>query len=201
MYLLLSRLLYLQPPGRKQILVLVAFVLSMASMAYPQSAPSAYRGPNSIWVGAEYSNIDTSFPYQSGSRLSGAGAFVDFNFHGRIGIEADARFLHFGGFHGETESSYLAGPRYLFPQWRHLQPYAKALIGLGRIHYPFQIGDASYFAIAPGGGINYRLNHRWTLRAEYEYQIWPNSPGYSSEPDHKLTPNGFHLGIAYRLFR
>jgi len=35
---------------------------------------------------------------------------------------------------------------------------------------------------------------------EYEYQLWPGSPGYASEPKHELTPNGFQVGVAYRVF-
>jgi hypothetical protein len=73
-------------------------------------------------MGAEYSNIKASFPYQSNRRLAGVGVFADFNWSGSTGVEADARFLHFGNFYGETESSYLAGPRYFFPQWHHVQP-------------------------------------------------------------------------------
>ena len=182
----------------------VAFFLLFGELpprARAQVAPSAFRQTKSFWIGAEYSNFNASFPYQSNQRLSGIGAFADFNFNGHIGIEADARFLHFGNFYGETESSYLAGPRYMFFQWRRLQPYAKGMVGLGKIHYPFQIGDASYFAVAPGAGLNYRLNHRLTVRAEYEYQLWLNSPGFTNQPNHQLDPNGFQVGVAYRPFR
>jgi hypothetical protein len=72
---------------------------------------------------------------------------------------------------------------------------------VGNIHYPFSIGDAHYFDIAPAGGMNYRLNGRWQVRAEYEYQIWLNSPGYANEPQHQLHPNGVHFGIAFRPSR
>lgn len=39
------------------------------------------------------------------------------------------------------------------------------------------------------------------LRIEYEYQMWPDSPGYANEPDHQLNPNGFHIGLACRVLR
>jgi opacity protein-like surface antigen len=74
-------------------------------------------------------------------------------------------------------------------------------VGDGKIHFPFAIGDASYLALAPGAGANYRLSHRWMLRVEYEYQMWRDSPGFADEPKHELTPNGFHVGVAYRVFR
>ncbi len=117
----------------------------------------------------------------------------------RIRKLGDARFLHFGGFAGATESSYLAWPRVFLLDWRRLRPYGKFLVGEGKIHYPFAIGDGSYLALAPGGGAEYRVSHRWTVRAEYEYQIWLNSPGFANEPKHELTPNGFHVGVAYRV--
>lgn len=169
--------------------------------AHAQVAPSAYRATKSIWVGGEYSNVSASFPYQSGQRLSGFGVFADFKLNGHIGLEGDARFLHFGGFENSTESSYLAGPKIYFLSRGRFQPYGKFLLGEGKIHYPFKIGDASYFALAPGAGTGYRLNRHWMLRAEYEYQMWLDSPGYANEPKHQLTPNGFHAGIAYRVSR
>lgn len=179
-------------------LVLVAGL--RAAPAWAQAAPAAFGGSASLWVGAEYSYVNPSFPYQSNQRLQGAGAFVDYNFHGHFGMEGNAQFLRFGGFHEETESSYLVGPKFRFRYFGKLQPFAQGLVGISSIHYPFSIGDASYFDIAPGGGVNYRLGNRWLVRARYEYQLWLNSPGYSNEPDHPIRPNGLHLGLAYRLF-
>lgn len=167
--------------------------------AHAQVTPSAYGAEASLWVGTEYSNVSASFPYQSGQRLQGIGIFADFYPNNRLGLEGNVRFLPWGGFEGSTESSYLAGPKIFFFTRRQLRPYGKFLVGAGKIHYPFNIGDATYLALAPGAGAEYHLNHRWMLRVDYEYQIWHNSPGYVNVPDHQLTPNGFHLGIAYRL--
>lgn len=168
--------------------------------AHGQVEPSAYRGSDTLWVGADAAYVNASFPYQSGQHLAGAGAFADFNINVRLAVEVSASFFHFGGLESETESSYLAGPRYRFGRHGRFQPYAQGLFGVGKIHYPFSIGDAHYFAVAPGGGANYRLNSRWQVRAEYEYQFWMNSPGYSNEPEHQLRPNGVHVGIAFQPF-
>ncbi len=167
--------------------------------ARAQSPPSAYGPASPFRIGAQYSNSSASFPYQSGQRLTGAGAFADVRLNYRFSLEGEANFLTFGGFEGSTESSYLAGPRAVLLFRGRWLPYGKLLVGEGRIHYPFRIGDASYLALAPGAGADYRVSYRWTLRFEYEYQIWPDSPGYANEPDHELTPNGFHVGIAYRV--
>jgi opacity protein-like surface antigen len=181
------------------LMMLSAALLSVRINA--QAVPAAYRTPHLLWAGAEYSNVQASFPYQSSQRLTGVGVFADFKLSGRVGLEGDARFLHFGGFEGSTESSYLVGPKAYFFAKGRFQPYGKLLVGVGNIHYPFEIGDASYFALAPGAGSGYRLGSRWLLRAEYEYQMWLDSPGYANEPKHELTPNGFHVGVAFRVSR
>ncbi len=173
----------------------------LACTAQAQVVPSATGPGRALWVGAEYSNIDASFPYASGQRLWGIGGFADFHLVSHIAVEGEARFLRFNSFQGETEDNYLAGPRYLVRRFGKLEPYAQCLVGMGKIQYPFQIGSGSYLALAPGGGANFRLSRKWTVRGEYEYQLWLNSPNIANEPSHELTPSGFHVGIAYRLFR
>jgi hypothetical protein len=49
--------------------------------------------------------------------------------------------------------------------------------------------------------VSYHLAQRWQIRGEYEYQFWLNSPGFANEPEHQITPNGFHVGIAFRPLR
>jgi hypothetical protein len=179
-------------------LTTLAVALSLAP-AHAQVVPSAFGPGHSLWVGAEYFNISASFPYQSGERLGGVGAFADYHLNSRIGFAGDARFWSTGGFEGSTESSYLAGPKAFFLASPKVQPYGKMLLGVAKIHYPYAIGNASYLALAPGAGVAYNLVSRWMLRFDYEYQIWHDSPGYANQPNHQLTPNGFHIGVAYRL--
>jgi opacity protein-like surface antigen len=173
----------------------------LVSAAHAQVVPSATGSGHALWVGGEYSNISASFPYQSSQRLWGIGAFADYHVTSHIGLEAEAHFLRFNSFYGETEDNYLGGPRYLVGRFGQLQPYAQCLAGIGKIQYPFAIGNGSYLALAPGAGANYRIARRWSLRGEYEYQFWLNSPNIVNEPSHEITPNGFHLGVAYRLLR
>ena len=189
-------------PGLRSICWMVAFAAGLfANTMWAQSVPSATRPGHALWVGGEYSNISAGFPYASGQRLWGAGAFADYHLTSHIGIEGEARFLRFNSFYGETEDNYLAGLRYLARDFKKFQPYAQVLVGDGKIQYPFGIGSGDYFVIAPGAGANYRIARRWSLRAEYEYQLWPDSPNIANEPAHKITPQGFHAGIAFRVFR
>jgi len=169
--------------------------------AQAQVVPSAYYPPRALWVGAQFSNIHAGFPYQSSQRISGLSGFVDYHVTPRVSIEADARFLRFGSFYSESETSYLAGPRFAIWNAGKLRPYGQFLVGLASMHFPFKIGDERYLALAPAGGVNYRLSRKWILNAEYEYQLWPGSPNFSNEPAHEITPNGFHAGLAYQIRR
>jgi opacity protein-like surface antigen len=177
-------------------LLLLAF---FGSSAPAQSVPSGFQSRSSLWVGAGFSNFAASFPYGSSQRMAGYGAMIDFHWLPVLDIEGEGRWLSYGGYQGTTESSYLAGPKYRFRRFHQAQPYAEFLLGEGHIHYPYAIGDASYFAFAPGGGITYPFSGRWAVRAGYEYQFWHDSPGFANEPNHALAPNGFQIGIMYRI--
>lgn len=179
-------------------LTAVTILLPMRSVS--QAAPSGYQDKASLWIGADYANFSASFPYQSGNRLTGVSTFADFNWSTHFSLEGEAQFLRWGGFENDSESSYLAGPRFRFNRIGRIRPYVKTLAGIGRIHFPFEIGDASYFAVAPGGGATYSLGRRWLVRGEYEYQLWINSPGFADEPDHPFHPSGFKAGLAFRPF-
>ncbi|MFT4111194.1 outer membrane beta-barrel protein [Silvibacterium sp.] len=178
----------------------VVFGIASAMMtASAQVAQSSTGAGQSLWVGGEYSNLRAGFPYESSYRLGGIGAYADFNWNYHISVQGEASWLRFQGFEGETESDYLAGPRYTFlhsPQWR---PYAAIEAGAVRIHYPFELGSGSFFTLAPTGGLDYRLNARWSVRAQYQYQYLFHSPDFTDEPHFGIRPSGVQLGIGYRL--
>lgn len=173
----------------------------LAGAAHGQVAASATGPGRALWAGAEYSTFQASFPYGSERSIWGIGAFADYHVTAHFAVGAEARFLRFNNFYGETEENYLGGVRYEIGTFRRFQPYAQCLAGIGKIRYPFQIGNGTYLAVAPAAGVNYRLAQRWTVRGAYEYQFWPNSPDIADEPEHRLTPNGFSIGVAYRIFR
>jgi opacity protein-like surface antigen len=80
-------------------------------------------------------------------------------------------------------------------------------VGIGYFNFPLNAAHGSYFDVALGGGLDYRLTRRIYVRGEYEYQIWP---GFVGPPDptpiplqnrpNGLTPNGFSVGASYRIF-
>jgi hypothetical protein len=191
---------FLLPPATclAAFFLLASALLLCPARASSQVAPSAYDSSRNIWAGAEYSNFLPDFgPPQ---RLSGIGVYVDLNVTSRLGVEGEARFQRFNGFYGESQDNYLIGPEVILLHRGKLRPYAKVLFGIGQNDFPLTIGTGKYFILAPGGGVDYRLSRRISLRAEYEYQFWPSAPGVAGEPSNGMKPNGFSAGFAYKLF-
>jgi opacity protein-like surface antigen len=116
-------------------------------------------------------------------------------------VEAHGRFLNLNSWYGETEQDYLAGPRYTFLHSLKWHPFASFQVGLVRVQYPFSIGTGTSFAMVPGGGLDYRINQKWSLRGSYEYQFLPNSPNFTDEPKFGIKPNGVSVGVSYRLWK
>ena len=172
-------------------------VLLSAAIAAAQVAPSVTGSRSTLSAGALYSNFASDY---TDHRLGGVTGFFDFNLTPRYGAEGEVRFLRFNEFSGEHETHYLIGPRVAFRTNRRLVPYAKFLLGVGRITFPENSGYGGFFAMAPGGGVDYKLTRRIKLRADYEYQIWPGAPNIPGTPSHGMTPNGVSAGVSYRIF-
>ncbi len=177
-------------------LVVAAFFAASAS---GQTVPSAKGGGQSLWVGAEYGNFQAGFPIGSDVRLAGMGGFVNFNWNHHLGIESHLRFLSMDSWNGETQQDYLAGPRYTFLRNDKIRPYALFQAGMVTIQYPFKMGTGTSFALAPGGGVEYRLARKLSVRASYEFQMLLNAPDFTNEPRFGMKPNGFIGGVAYRI--
>jgi hypothetical protein len=179
--------------------VTIMGLLVAVTVAHGQSEASSLVPTQSLWVGADYSNLHAGFPKGSNLRISGIGVFGDYNWNHQWSVEAKARFLDFNSWYGETEQDYLVGPHYTFLHNNKLRPFASFQIGIVRMQYPFKIGTQSLFAMAPGGGVEYRLNHKWAVRGSYEFQFLPNSPNFTDEPKFGIKPNGLSVGISYHL--
>ena len=90
---------------------------------------------------------------------------------------------------GNGEDTYLIGPRIAPYPFHRLTPYGKVLVGLGSGSYL----TSSTFAIAYGGGVDYRLTRRFTLRCfDFEFQQWHVTP--------TLYPYGGSVGLSYKIF-
>lgn len=179
---------------------LVSCIFLFSSLcAFGQVAPDATERAVPLTVGGSFSFFDASY---ASNKISGFGTYVDWSplLMGNLGVEAEGRWMTFGGSHGLSESNYLVGPRYRFSFSDRFQPYAKFMIGAGEIKFPYDLAHGGYLVMAPGGGMDYVISRHWRLRADYEFQIWQNAFGFPDVPSGSVHPNGVSAGVSYRLF-
>lgn len=184
----------------RRLMMAALFCAVAAGTVQAQTAIDGRGGAASLWVGGEYADFKAGFPKDSTVRLNGIGAFATYNLNRHYGVEAHARFLNLKSWNGETEQAYLIGPRYSFLRGEKLRPFAMFQVGVVKIQYPFQMGTGTSFAMAPGGGVEYRLGRKLSVRAAYEFQMLTNSPDFTNEPKFGIRPTGATVGISYRIF-
>jgi opacity protein-like surface antigen len=179
-------------------LVVLLLLLGGASPAARAQAQAAAAGPGSnVLAGGGVSGFESDYDPR---KIGGYFAYVDVHPTWRYGLEGEARYLRLHTDEDVTQTTYLGGVHvYLRPQ--AFRPYAKFLIGVGRINFPFNLGTGSYLALAPGAGIDYVVSDRLTIRAiDFEYQAWPQFTYGAAHPA-DLHPYGISVGLSYRINR
>ncbi|HVJ08098.1 MAG TPA: outer membrane beta-barrel protein [Acidisarcina sp.] len=176
---------------KKKLLLLAPFlVIPIALNA--QAVPAARGGTGSIFAGGTYSAFKPDF---GSNWLMGIGGFFDVNLTDRYGAEGEARLLRFNQRQDVHEDTYMIGPKINFRHNR-FDPYGKVLFGVGEINLTNSYAHGGFFAMAFGGGLDYRLTPRLKVRVvDYEYQMWP---GFLNKG---LSPSGFSFGASYRVFK
>lgn len=172
-------------------LILAVLAVAAGRNAAAQSRESATAGRLFLWVGGGASGYYIQY---GAVKNLGITAYVDADSVRRFGIEAEGRWLDWhqnNDIHAET---YLAGPRYHFNVGR-IQPYVKGLAGLGRFNFTNNYAYGRYFVVAGGGGMDYRLSPRWSARADFEYQYWPQFTFGA------MSSGGVTVGVRYLVLR
>jgi hypothetical protein len=182
---------------RRSVLLLCTVSLLLffgGQLAKAQAASDATGRQLAITAGGFASGFQSD---DNNDYLIGAGTFVDVRFRHWIQLEAEGRWLNWHQTDGEKESNYLIGPRVpIMRIGKNTQIFGKALIGVGRMTFPYNYGYGSFTALAFGGTIDYQAGHRITIRAlDVEYQDWPVWLNNSS-----LQPYGVSVGVGYRVF-
>ncbi len=175
---------------------MLASLLLFPALGKAQAREAGVGGHQSLYVGGFGSYFAPDYGYR---HLYGLGAFVDYNLTPKLGAEAEVRFLRFHQLADIHEDNYLIGPKYNFYKRHRITAYGKGLFGIGEFNYPDNEAHGGYGIVALGGGADYRFHGRWSVRGDYEYQIWP---GFVDEGPHSsaLTPDGVSVGLLYRIF-
>jgi opacity protein-like surface antigen len=144
----------------------LAFLSLCGGVAHAQETPK-------LDVFAGYSYIRENPGPRSGDSfsLNGGSASVTYHIKDWIGGVAD-----FGGYHNGdilgtgvdgTLSTYLFGPRVSYRSYKHFTPFGEALFGAAHAGASIAggtLGSHNAFAMAIGGGVDYRLTNRFSLR-------------------------------------
>lgn len=186
------------------LVILAVYFLAAAGPLFSQTVPSAYRGQMPFTIGGGASNFNVDW---GKNRMFGYSIWGDWHpgslprLLDGLGVEVQARDLSFDGTNlgpGFREDTFGAGGIYTYRHFRRFRPYGKVLIEYGRLNDGAgAVGDKVY---APAFGVEYHAIQRLWVRADYEYQAWPDLFGKT------LDPQGFTAGVSYdfrsiRFFR
>lgn len=186
-------------------LTLAILLAAAAIPAFSQVAPAATVGGLPLVVGVGISDYDLDWGY--GRRMVGISVYGDWNLDHlpgllrNLSIAGEGNFIDFArpaSIQPRMQQDTVEGG--LLYNWRHyhnLVPYAKAMGGVGSVHFPSDnplYTRDSFNVIAFGGGAEYHAWRQFWVRGDYEYQFWHHLFG-----QHDLTPQGFTIGASYHF--
>jgi hypothetical protein len=181
--------------GRRSLAVVLMSLMILATAAgrcaFGQVAETANIGGHALWVGTGISGYQLGF---GNVQNLGVTAYVDADSTRNFGLEGEGRWLQLHQTNDVHADTYLGGPRYRFNFGRY-QPYIKGLAGVGLFNFTYNYAHGSYFVVAPGAGIDYRLSPRWNVRVDGEYQYWPQFTFGA------MSSAGVTVGVRYLILR
>jgi opacity protein-like surface antigen len=197
-------------------LALVMLFVCSAYSALAQSAAAATENKQSLAIGVGFSGFDPD--WAGNNRLYGGTLWLDYSLKHMpsllkgLGIEAEARDLNYGQSSLQWNMRQDTAEGGLIYSWQHytkLHPYGKFLAGFGNTDYNGKDYNSkqNYFKdryhdsrnfLALGGGMDYRINHSFSLRADYEYQRWPDFH-VGANPHYVIDPEGITVGVLYHI--
>ena len=205
---------------KPQLKVPLAIILACVTYsAQAQVVPTASQKITPFSIGAGLSAFNN--PDFAPGHILGGTLLIDYipervPWHLRgIGLEAEARDLNYG--RSPTISTKIredtveGGVIYSWPRYRKVRPYGKLMFGYGNADYLIGISpthptgayNQSRTLACGGGGVEFRVLKSLWVRADYEYQSWPDFFKHSGTtiPAGRLDPQGFTLGAMYHLSR
>jgi opacity protein-like surface antigen len=191
----------------------LAVLICAACSTLEQTVPAAATNGVPLAVGAGFSGYNPDFGH---GHLLGGTLWIDYtlprmpHYLNGIGVEVEARDLNYG--RSATQPANLrldvagGGVIYSWPRFRSFRPYAKFFAGFGNADDAMN-GTARYHdsrnITMTGGGMDFRAYRSIWVRADYEYQWWPDmvfcSVGGSYAPCGSKNPQGFTVGAMYHF--
>jgi opacity protein-like surface antigen len=191
------------------VLALAVIFVCAGYSAFAQTAPAATEATPHLAIGAGFSGYNPDYGH---GHLLGGTLWIDYSpnlgpplLHG-FGIEVEARDLNYGRSSSQPanlrEDAAGGGVIYSWHRYRNIRPYGKVLIGYGNADYgedPLAAYNHQTRTVtSEGGGLEYRVSQSIWVRADYEYQTWPDF-FKNTAPAGKLNPQGFTVGALYHF--
>lgn len=102
-----------------------------------------------------------------------------------------------------NQDSFIVGPEYHINAGRHLKPYVGFQLGYGTLSATQGSYSDNAFVYSVGGGLDYKLKKKWSIRAiDAQYQNWNLGTASSGPQKGKsvtYTPYQIGFGVSYRI--
>jgi hypothetical protein len=176
-------------------------VLSAAVPLRAQVTHSATEAKIPLTVGTGWSNY--SIDWGPGRRMGGITAWADWRLRRvpsplkGVGISLEGQCICWNtpsGIGQHKLQAFLGGPSYRFERWHRVRPYGKYMIGFGGVYFTTQNPSYNHdtrVIYSLGGGADVLFWKQLAVRADYEYQFWPDLFGKTS------NPQGFTMGAVW----
>jgi hypothetical protein len=169
--------------------------------------PEELGGKSYLSIGGSFSTYNVDW---GGSRMEGGTLWSDWqpNFMmpalRGLGIETEARDLSVGGSAAQPSNyrldTYGGGLIYAWDHFQRIRPYGKFIVSEGSVDWnnpDIQYRHETRAVYAPGLGFETRAYRHLWMRADYEYQFWPDI--HSGPQGDTINPEGFSIGVSYHI--
>jgi opacity protein-like surface antigen len=195
------------------LLTIVLILCCVSAFAQTTNKPEFFAGYSyeSIEAGVTSSDLGTATSLDNRFSANGLNLSAADYFKKRFGVVGDfsAQYKNRPDFAGTltAQSNFslyniTGGPQFRFPNGSKITPFAHALLGVARRNLTENLSDGTTFidhttnfAMNFGGGVDYRLNNRYSVRLfQFDYNpIFLNSRTVNSITFPSRTLNGFRV--------
>ena len=168
---------------KKVVVSLLAFLTFSSAAAFAQETPKV-----DIFAGYSYVRENPRTSGASSFSLNGGSASATYHINDWLSGVADFGGYHNGNILGTrvdgTLSTYLFGPRVSYRSYKRITPFLEGLFGVAHAgaHVLGSSNSRNAFGMTLGGGVDYRLNNRFSLRPlEIDYLMTRFPEGTSGQ--------------------